>query len=140
MPAMPCDLFQIERGRGSGLPQDHVVQQVRGGARHASRVARWTDAAPLAREGQEKLVSAGFAHGADEAMRVETLPTVLTPAEVERLFAALGSSALRAALMLTYGAELAGSSARTSSPRPSTWSAPRRPCIRLARRVLNARY
>jgi integrase/recombinase XerD len=34
------------------------------------------------------------------------LPTVLTPAEVERLFAALGSSALRAVLILAYGAGL----------------------------------
>ena len=35
-----------------------------------------------------------------------TLPTVLIPEEVERLFAALGSSALRAVLMLAYGAGL----------------------------------
>jgi len=35
-----------------------------------------------------------------------TLPTVLTPGEIEQLFAALGSPALRAVLMLAYGAGL----------------------------------
>lgn len=48
-----------------------MAHQVRGGVRHASRVARWADAAPFTREGQEELVAAGFADGACEAMRVE---------------------------------------------------------------------
>ncbi len=38
--------------------------------------------------------------------QTRALPTVLTPAEVERLFAALGTSALRAVLVLAYGAGL----------------------------------
>src|SRR5690606_22843979 len=38
--------------------------------------------------------------------QTRTLPTVLAPAEVERLFTALGAAALRAVLMLAYGAGL----------------------------------
>lgn len=44
--------------------------------------------------------------GLPRRKRTRTLPTVLTPAEVERLFAALGTPALRAVLMLAYGAGL----------------------------------
>jgi integrase/recombinase XerD len=38
--------------------------------------------------------------------QTRTLPTVLTPDEVARLFTALGATALRAVLMLAYGAGL----------------------------------
>jgi hypothetical protein len=58
------------------LPQRHVgsddiIHQVRGGVRHASGVARWTDAAELAREGQEQVVAAGLADGTGEAVRMQ---------------------------------------------------------------------
>ena len=38
-----------------------VIDQVRRGLRHAPAVARWADAPPLAREGHEKIVTAGAA-------------------------------------------------------------------------------
>ncbi len=81
-PRLPTFPIAIAVTRGQKIPQpfgygDHpladgnwrndVINQVRGRLSHASAVARWADALPLTREGDQKIVTAGTAAGSGES-------------------------------------------------------------------------